>query len=79
LPLAISKAAEFADLKEYAVKEYPQKDSFEEKLIKMLSGDVETKMLKSYLGNNYNVFKTITDVEKLNFIQARMEYNLQIR
>jgi protease-4 len=79
LPRAIEKAAELADIEDYTVRDYPEKESFEVKIMKAISGDIETKIIKSYLGENYNIINKIKSVEKWNVIQARMEEDIIIR
>jgi protease-4 len=79
LPRAIEKAAELADIKDYAVRDYPEKESFEVKIMKAIGGDVETKIIKTYLGENYDIINRIKSVEKWNVIQARMEEDVIIR
>src|SRR5690606_2665926 len=50
LDKAITLAAEKAKLDVYQVREYPAKEDFATKLMKALNGDVETRILKSRLG-----------------------------
>ncbi len=75
---AIALAAEKAKLKAYNVSEYPEKETFESKLMKSFSKDMESKFMKAQLGEQYGMFKQIQDASKLNGIQARMDYNLII-
>jgi len=76
---AIILAAERANLKEYMVKDFPEKEDFTTRLLKSFGEDVETKFIKAKLGENYRLFKYIKDVEKLNGIQARLPYEIIIR
>jgi len=76
---AISIAAERANLKNYMVKDFPEKEDFATKLMKSFGEDMETKFVKARLGENYRLFKYLKDVEKLNGIQARLPYEIIIK
>ena len=76
---AIVMAAERANLKSYMVKDFPEKEDFQTRLLKSFGEDVETRFVKARLGENYWLFKYIKDVEKLNGIQARLPYEIVIR
>jgi protease-4 len=76
---AIGIAAERANLKNYMVKDFPEKEDFATKLMKSFGEDMETKFVKARLGENYRLFKYLKDVEKLNGIQARLPYEIIIR
>lgn len=73
---AISLAAELAELSEYQVREYPAKEDFTTRLMKSLSDDVETRWLKSKLGEYYPVIRQIKTIESMPVIQARMPYDI---
>lgn len=75
---AVALAVEKAKLKSYNVSEYPEKETFESKLMKSFSKDMESKFMKAQLGEQYGMFKQVQDASKLNGIQARMDYNLII-
>ena len=75
---AVALAVQKAKLKSYNVSEYPEKETFESKLMKSLSKDMESKFMKAQLGEQYGMFKQVQDASKLNGIQARMDYNLII-
>ncbi len=76
---AIKLAVDKAKLKTYNVSEYPEKESFETKLMKSFSQDVETRFMKAQLGEQYNVYMQIKNLSKMNGIQARLPYDLNIR
>jgi protease-4 len=76
---AIGVAAERANLKNYMVKDFPEKEDFATKLMKSFGEDMETKFVKARLGENYRLFKYLKDVEKLNGIQARLPYEIIIK
>ncbi|MEI7502338.1 MAG: signal peptide peptidase SppA [Paludibacter sp.] len=76
---AIKVAVAKAKLKTYNVTEYPEKETFESKLMKSFGKDVETRFMKAQLGEQYDVFMQIKNLGKINGIQARLPYNLVIR
>jgi protease-4 len=76
---AIVIAAKKAKLTAYNVKELPVKEDFATKLMKGFGEDIETRIMKAQLGEQYKVFKEIRNVQKLNGIQARLPYELIVR
>ncbi len=76
---AIKMAVNKAELKTYNIKEYPEKEDFATKFMKNFSKDVETKIIKSQLGDQYNTFLQLKNLGKINGIQARMSYDLIIQ
>jgi protease-4 len=76
---AIKLAVTKAKLKTYNVSEYPEKETFESKFMKNFGDDVETRFLKAQLGEQYKLFKQIRNLDKINGIQARLPYDLNIQ
>ena len=76
---AIQLAASRAKLKTYQVDEYPEKENLEQKFLKNLSQDVETSFLKSQLGEQYDTFKQLSKLKKLQGIQARLPFDILIQ
>jgi protease-4 len=76
---AILMAAKKADLTAYQVRELPEKEDFATKIMKSLGEDMETKILKSQLGEHYNILRQVKQYENFNGIQARMPYGLIFR
>ncbi len=76
---AIKIAAGKAKLTAYNVKEYPAKEDFATKLMKSFGDEMESKIMKVQLGENYKIFKALKNVEKVNGIQARLPYELIIK
>ena len=76
---AIALAVTKAKLKTYNVSEYPEKETFESKFMKRFSDDVETRFLKAQLGEQYKLFKQVRNLDKINGIQARLPYDLNIQ
>jgi protease-4 len=79
LDYAIKLAVAKAKLKSYNVVGYPEKEDFATKFMKNLSKDMETRFMKAQLGEQYNILKQIRNVDKINGIQARMSYDLDIK
>ena len=76
---AILVAASKAKLQTYQVNEYPEKENLEQKFLKNLSQDVETSFLKSQFGEQYESFKQISNLKKIQGIQARLPFDIMIR
>lgn len=76
---AIKLAVVKAKLKTYNISEYPVKESFEAKFMKSFTQDMETRFVKAQLGEQYNLFKQVRNLDKINGIQARLPYDLNIR
>ena len=76
---AIKMAVAKAKLTSYKISEYPEKEDFATKFMKNFSKDIETRFLKSQLGEQYNAFLQIKNLDKINGIQARMSYDLIIQ
>ena len=76
---AIKMAAEKADLTDYQIREYPEKEDFATKLMKSLTGDVEAKIMKSRLGEHYQILQKVKEFENMKGIQARMPYDIIFR
>lgn len=78
---AIEFAAQKVNLKEYNTVNYPAKESFVERLMKSLSGEqTKARIAQEYIGaENYKLLKTLKNVENQNIIQARMEFDINIK
>jgi len=76
---AIKLAVEKAKLKSYYINEYPEKEDFTTKFLKNLTKDIESRVMKVQLGEQYNILKQIQQATKMNGIQARLDYNLTIQ
>ncbi len=76
---AIAIAAKKAKLTAYNVKDFPEKEDFSTKILKGLGEDVETRFMKMQLGEEYQLFRQIRNVKKINGIQARLPYELIVR
>jgi protease-4 len=76
---AISIAAKKAELTDYQIRSYPEKEDFATRLLKNLGGDVETRIMKSQMGESYRIYKQLKSFEYLNGIQARLPYEIVFR
>ena len=47
--------------------------------MKSFGKDVETRFMKAQLGEQYMLLKKVQDLQKLNGIQARLPYDLNIQ
>jgi len=76
---AVKMAVAKAKLSTYNISEYPEKEDFATKFLKNFTKDIQTSLLKSQLGEQYNAFKQIRNLDKIYGIQARMSYDLIIQ
>lgn len=75
---AVKKAVELANLKDYRIIEYPEKVDYWQKIITDFSENTSEKLLQKSLGENYQIYKLIRNIEKFKGVQARMEYAIDI-
>lgn len=77
---AIALAAQKAKLKDgdYRVRYQPQSKSFFERIKGGMEASVFQTALKRELGEYYNYFKLLNRLQKMDFVQARMPYELTI-
>jgi protease-4 len=76
---ALAIAAEKAGLEEYRASYYPvQKPPFEELMEKFL-GETEERYMKTKLGELYPLVKQVKDIQRLEGIQARMPYGMELK
>ncbi|MDR2840525.1 MAG: signal peptide peptidase SppA [Paludibacter sp.] len=76
---AVALAAEKAEITDYQIAEYPAVGNFFTQLINELNDNAENRMLKSQLGEYYNVVKELKVLQNTNGIQARMPYEIIIK
>ncbi len=76
---AVLLAAERAELEEYQVRAYPEKEDFASKLMKSLLDDAEIRLIKGNFGEYSKTLQYLRDVEKIQGIQARMPYEIIFR
>jgi protease-4 len=77
---ALGIAVQKANVENYTVVAYPKKKSFFSSLLESKPDNyVESKLLKSKLGNYYNEFAILKNMEKSDFVQARLPVDLNIQ
>jgi protease-4 len=77
---AIDIAVKLAKVKGHSVVSYPEQKGFFSSLLKDTPDNyIETKILKSKLGDYYKTFNLIQSIEKKAPIQARMPFELNIQ
>ncbi len=77
---AIKIAADLANLgKSYAVYEYPKMKSTIEELLNKNKEELVAKSVKEWLGNNFELFMMLKDIESEDFMQARIPFDLNIK
>ncbi|GAB6008398.1 signal peptide peptidase SppA [Dysgonomonas reticulitermitis] len=79
LDTAIAEAAKLAKLEDYGLRSFPKKEDFWANLFNNQKEELTTKALKEYLGNDYQIFKTIKEIKEQDFVQARMPYDINVR
>ena len=72
---ALACAARLAKLSEYRLREYPEVKDRLSRLMKDLSGEVSTKMVKKELGVNYGLYQKVKEIQELHGqILAKMPF-----
>lgn len=77
---ALDIAVKKADLKGYTVLSYPDKKDFLTALLDSKPGNyIETRLLKSKMGDYYKDFGLLKNLEERAFLQARVPFELNIK
>lgn len=78
---AIKCAADMANLKEYRLKEYPEKKNFVEKILNKYGDEIKAKSIKEEIGEEqYMLLKKMkTYREMMNVPQARIPFEISFR
>ncbi|WP_071144955.1 signal peptide peptidase SppA [Bacteroides ihuae] len=77
---AIEIAVKKAKVDGYTIVDYPDKKDFLTELLDMKPTNyIETRLMKSQLGEFYNEFGLLKNLEGSNFLQARMPFELNIK
>lgn len=80
LDKAVAKAAQLAKLKEYHTAAYPGKTSWVDQLLNNLSGESYIKaQARQALGEYYEPFMLMKDINNQSAIQARIPFKLNIK
>ncbi len=75
---AIAASAEAAGLKKYSIVKYPKLEAPLQKLFNELSGDVQSRILKEKLGENYFYYQQLELIRNMKGIQARIPYTTTV-
>ncbi|MBL4668107.1 MAG: signal peptide peptidase SppA, partial [Flavobacteriales bacterium] len=75
---AIEIAQDLAKLENYELENYPKRKNPVEEFIKELSGEIETKMIKNKLGENYKYYQKMESITKQTGVVARMPFDMDI-
>lgn len=75
---AISIAAKKAKLTDYRIVSLPEQKDPVEQILEQISGDNETSIMKSQLGESYKYYKSFKNILKMQGIQARLPYDIEI-
>ncbi len=75
---AIDIAKGLAKLTAYEIEEYPIRPDPFEQLMKDLSGDVEARMIKNKLGENYKYYQKMQTITNQTGVMARMPFEVEI-
>ncbi len=78
---AINCASRMAKLKDYTLREYPEKKNFFEKIMNDYKNNVKVKMIKEEIGDEqYAIFKQLKNIRKMVAIpQARLPFEVNIQ
>ena len=70
-------AARMAEVENYRVMEYPEKDPFQQ-FMDDLAGKGEEALLKRRLGSYYEYVKDVEELMNMEGVQARLPYQIYI-
>ena len=76
---AIAFAAKKANISNYTLKYYPSVKSWIEQISDIFSTSVEERIVKSQLGENYRLFRTIQRAQTTTGIKAIMLYSITVK
>lgn len=75
---AVAIASAKAGIAEYSLKEYPKQKEPLEMILEEFGSEAESFILKNKLGQYYPVFQKLDEIKRMNGIQARMPFELEI-
>ncbi len=75
---AIDIAKDLAKIENYHIEDYPKREDPFEKFIKELSSDIESRMVKNNLGENYKYYQKMQSITKQTGVMARMAFDMDI-
>jgi protease IV len=76
---AVNIAAAKAGIEDFRLRHYPRPKTFLEMLLEGFNPDMEARIMKSRLGEEYIYLKKMKELKHMIGIQARMPYDLVIR
>ena len=76
---AIAFTAKKANISDYTIKYYPSVKSWIEQISAIFSTSVEERIVKSQLGENYRLFRTIQRAQTTTGIKAIMPYSITVK
>ncbi|MDH6309962.1 protease-4 [Dysgonomonas sp. PFB1-18] len=76
---AIEEAAKLASLDDYSLRSFPKKVDVFESLLMNQKEELATKVMKEYMGADYEYFKTLKEIKEQDFVQARMPYDIVVK
>lgn len=75
---AIEIAAKKAKLTDYRISNLPEQKEPLEQIIEQITGNSETSIMKNQLGDSYKYYKSFQNVLKMQGIQARLPFDIEI-
>ena len=76
---AIKEAAVLANLKDFSTRDYPRKVDFFETILNTSKEELTAQAVKEYLGTDYNLIKTMKQINSRDYIQAVIPYNIEVK
>ncbi len=76
---AINKAAELAKVEKYSITRFPEKKDFFTLLMEDFNGNMETRMVQKFLGENYKQYEYLQKIQSMDYVQARLPFELDIK
>ncbi|MCK9220063.1 MAG: signal peptide peptidase SppA [Bacteroidales bacterium] len=79
LSKAIETAAELAKIKNYRILSLPEQKEWFEELINQITGNDPSAKLKQALGENYQYYQYLKELQEMKGVQARLLYDLNLQ
>lgn len=78
LNAAVKAAAQMAGIADYDTENYPEAIDPFKKLMEELSGQKEEALMREVLGNQFRFYEQLKSIQKIQGVQARMPYLIEI-
>ncbi len=75
---AIEGAKQLAEIKDYRIVEYPEQENPFDLLLKDFGGQVKAYVIENELGSSYTYYNRLNQLTKLNGVQARIPFVVDI-